>query len=204
MNKIRLILICSILFASTLPALITDRGLINYPNYYFIETGTGNGNGVQEAIDTTNFLFFYTMDVFNGSGSNVHERFASNPNVNILKGDTGVDLDDILTNINLPATIWLDAEFPSYSSSKFYYDKGITAQISPLLNELNQIKDHYIKTHTILINNIYIVCEMFSSIYTLTDIENAIYAINDNYIIEYVNGGNDSNRPKNVLYAYIP
>lgn len=131
-------------------------------------------------------------------------EFKNDPGVQIVLGDSALDLSSILDNLFLPATFWLDAEYYPYDLAALYYSYGVTSQITPLLYELDQIKSNSIKTHTIMINNIFTLCNTFSDFYTITDIENAIYAINANYKIEYVTGGEYQDLPNNVLVAYVP
>lgn len=182
----------------------SPRCLINSPNYYFVETGTHSGGGVQEAISSSAFIEIYSMEVNKNLVDSVQGLYINNSDVTIVQGDSYIDLDDILQYINLPATFWLDARYSNYASAEHYYNSGITANIEPLLGELDLIKAHGINTHTILINDINQILNIYSTVFTLTDIQNKLYEINPNYVLEYVNGGNTEPLPGNVLKASIP
>lgn len=175
--------------------------LINYPNYFFVETGTDNGEILMEALESGEFNIFYSIEVERLRAQASQELFKNNPNISIILGDSALELTSILQKLNLPATFWLSANYGNTTKATAVYNSGLTSQIEPLIQELDQIKTNSIKTHTILISRIDWLLEEYSSEFTLTDIENAIYAINSNYVIEYDNafGGID-----NVLVAHIP
>ena len=180
---------------------VGPRGLSNYPNFFFVETGTQDGDGVQEALDSGKFNEMYSIEIMSADANSSRDRFSGVFTISITKGDSFLDLADILLNVNLPATFWLDAKFVTLGSAKFYYESGFSASIEPLLGELDQIKANPINTHTILINDINYVLIEFASVITITDITNKLYEINPNYLIEYVDGGNKSPLPGNVFLA---
>ena len=178
------------------------RGLINYPNFYFVEAGTAQGNGVQEAVNSEVFYSIYSMDIDTKYVHSATERFIENVNVSIFKGDSAVDFTSMISNVNLPATFWLDACM-SLPGSKRWYNEGWQASINPILDMLDQINAHPINTHTIMINNINWLVNTFSAYFSITDIIAKLEAINPNYIIEYVDGGDSEPRSNNVLVAHL-
>jgi hypothetical protein len=109
-----------------------------YPNRVFIETGSYHGDGIQQALDAgfsevisiecTRDLYEYTRD-----------RFEEDDRVQVLWGDSRDVLKEIMKIIDDQCTFWLDSHSPDNL---------------PLLKELEIIKNHPIKTHTILIDDL--------------------------------------------------
>lgn len=116
-----------------------------YPNEIFIETGSYMGDGVQQALDAgfKNVISVELSDKYFTISTN---RFNHNPNVKIVKGDSFKVLPEILKNIDSPVTFWLDGH---HSCG----DTALGEHWAPLMQELDAIKEHPIKTHTIIIDD---------------------------------------------------
>ena len=80
------------------------------------------------------------------------ERF-KDKNIHLIHGDSTEVLDSLLSDIDVPVTFWLDGH-----SSGTDPDTGIVTTFgkykSPILQELDIIQRHHIKTHTILIDDL--------------------------------------------------
>ena len=113
---------------------------IKYPNPVFIETGSCDGDGIQMALDA-NFKIIYSIELAPDHYLHCVERFKDNRNVYLVFGDSSIVLSNLLSKINEPATFWLDAHYYEHS-------------VCPLIQEIEAISDHHIKTHTILIDDI--------------------------------------------------
>jgi hypothetical protein len=111
-----------------------------YLNPVFIETGSCDGDGIQLAIDA-GFKTIYSIELAPEHYNHCVERFKHNPNVNLIFGDSRIVLSDLLSNINEPITFWLDAH---------YYEDSVCA----LLQEIEAIDRHPIKTHILMIDDI--------------------------------------------------
>lgn len=111
-----------------------------YINPVFVETGSCDGDGIQMALDV-GFKTIYSIELAPEHYNHCIERFKHNPNVNLIFGDSRVVLSDLLSQINEPITFWLDAH---------YYE----ASVCPLWQELHAIGKHFIKTHTLMIDDI--------------------------------------------------
>lgn len=117
-----------------------NKGLFaKYFNRIFIETGSNYGDGIQQALDE-GFQVVYSCDIDEERYLHCEERFKLNPNVFLVHLDTLKFLSAILPTIDEPVTFWLDAH------------KGNGK--SPLLQELEIIRNHSIKTHTILMDDL--------------------------------------------------
>ena len=112
--------------------------LVPYKKRIFIETGTQIGNGVDTAL-AVGFDSIYSIEYNTELYIQCRNRFKDNSNVNLIGGDSRIELKKVMKNIYESATIWLDAHGP---------------QLSTLIEELKVLKEHYIKTHTIMIDDI--------------------------------------------------
>ena len=116
-----------------------------YPNDLFIETGSFTGDGIQQALNA-GFKNVISIELSDKYFEVSRSRFTNNPNVKIIKGDSFKILPDILKDINEPVTFWLDGHHSCV-------DTALGEHWAPLIQELNVIKEHSIKTHTILIDD---------------------------------------------------
>jgi hypothetical protein len=86
---------------------ITADTLKKYPNPVFIETGSWKGDGVKAALEA-GFENIFTIEAVSTLFEENKIRFATEPRVHPLLGDSSVVLPRILERVPL-ATIWLDA-----------------------------------------------------------------------------------------------
>lgn len=117
-----------------------------YRNNIFIETGSYKGSGIQMALDA-GYERIYSIELSPLLWNYCRNKFKGKKNVLVFVGYSPMVLTDILEFIDEPITFWLDA----------HYSGGITAkgeELSPVLKELNVIRDHSINTHTIMIDDI--------------------------------------------------
>jgi hypothetical protein len=111
-----------------------------------------------------------------------------NNTVEIHKGDSGVILPKILKGIDKPCTILLDAHIDGGN-----YKNGVTPNIRkcPLYDELNSIRNHHIKNHTILIDDVRILGKIthpWGKEVMIDKIIRMLKDINEDYIITYDDG----------------
>jgi hypothetical protein len=137
-----------------------------YPNKVFIETGSYHGDGIQQALDA-GFQEVISMEVDRDLFEITTERFWDNDRVNNLYGDSRELLADVMTIIDDQCTFWLDSHSPNNL---------------PLLEELEIIKNHYIKTHTILIDDLRLWTKAEHG-YDTESLKEILLSINPNYEI---------------------
>lgn len=161
-------------------------------NPVFIESGSFFGDGIEAALQA-GFKEVYSIELSPHLHEHCKNRFLSNPHVHLYEGDSAVVLKEILNQLDDRATFWLDG----------HYSEGITAKgktHSPILQELEQIAAHPIKSHTILIDDIRLLGTVHFDFVNKDEIIAAIKKINPNYKITYENGKDD---PNDVLIAEI-
>lgn len=148
---------------------IKSKLLRRFYNPVFIETGTMWGYGIIEAV-WVGFPKIYSIELSDYYYDRACESFINFPNVELIKGNSGEELVKLLKDISEQSTFWLDAH---------YSEQGTANGPSPLFDELKAIREHKIKTHTILIDDI--------SDYDLDEVKSHIqcskFEVQDNILI---------------------
>lgn len=130
----------------------------------FIETGTHIGNGIANALGV-NFNTIHSIEIMEENYNIAKDRWKHFNNVTIYHGDTSQMVETLLNSLNESSFFWLDAHFT------------VDSKI-PTYKELEYIKNHSIKDHTILVDDV-------SIYFNYDQLENAIKDINPNYTISY-------------------
>lgn len=101
----------------------------------FVETGTFQGDMVQAVL--RDFERIYSIELGEDLWRNARERFAAEPRVTLLQGDSARVLGEILAVVDRPCLFWLDG----------HYSAGITARgdrDTPVAEELARIWAHFL------------------------------------------------------------
>ena len=109
-----------------------------------IETGTYLGDMVHAMKKSFSRIISFELD--HNLAVQAQQRFANDPHIEIVEGDSGKLLDEHLATINEPCLFWLDG----------HYSGGITAKgalETPIKNELTVILSHPVDGHVILIDD---------------------------------------------------
>jgi len=163
-----------------------------YSNPVFIETGSFMGDGIQQALEA-GFQKVISIELAEKYYNICKERFKEDPRVSIYKGDSYKVLPDIISKIEERITFWLDGH---HSCG----DTALGDYWSPLIHELDAIKTHSIKDHTILIDDMRCWKEPNPTHgFQETDIIEKLKEINNNYNLIFIDGG----EPEDILVASI-
>lgn len=183
------------LFMSNLAcANIGPAGFGAFLNPYFVETGTYAGSGIAKAL-AAGFAHVLSVEYDAHLFSNAQRRFKNDARVQLWRGDSSKDLWRMIQDINEPITFWLDAHiFPPLPNG---------GKNCPLIEELEQIKRHHIKTHTILIDDMHCAGTQSFDYLTKEDLVREILKINPRYTITYVDGGDAGEYKDNVMVATV-
>lgn len=161
-----------------------------YLNPVFIETGSYYGDGIQQALDA-GFKRVYSIESSEELYNECIRRFRGIRKVRLMLGESQVVLKELLAKINKPATFWLDAHNETES---------------PLLKELEVIKQHHIKTHTILIDDLR-TWSIEKNGFDVDVLKSKLLEINSNYIFSfedgYIPGSDVIGYEKDILIATI-
>lgn len=150
----------------------------NYPNKFFVETGSYNGMGIRAALEC-GFETILSLEISSKYYMKCLKEFEKYPNVYIYYADSGTELYKIIKHIEYPITFWLDGHWSGE-------DTGIGIDKYPLLLELVQIKQHPIKTHTLIIDDV----RLFNTEWKLgiDTIKKYILDINPDYKFHFEDG----------------
>ncbi len=151
-----------------------------FPNRYFVETGSYEGGGIAAAL-RDGFIEIHSIELSEKYYSYCQAKFAGYSNVHLWHGDSGEILAHVIEPIQEPITFWLDGHFSGGGTAK-----GVMN--TPLLQELEAIKKHPIKTHTIIIDDIRLLGRDEFDFIQMSEITQAIFDINKGYRISYQDG----------------
>lgn len=94
----------------------------------FVETGTFFGDMVAAVRD--DFDRLYSIELHRGLGARAIRRFADDPRVSIVIGDSGAELEPLLRALAAPAVLWLDGHYSGALTARGDSD-------TPVLRELD-------------------------------------------------------------------
>ncbi len=173
---------------------IGPQGFKDFPNYYFVETGCYIGQGIGFAL-RAQFTEIHSLELLPKWVHFCRNKFRNNKKVQIYQGNSGQMLYEVIKNFDKEITFWLDGHrgTPAPNGGKN----------TPLLEELEQIKKHHIKTHTILIDDMHCCGTILFDGLTKEDIIAKILEVNPNYEITYIPGGDKGEYPQNVMVAQV-
>jgi len=189
---IKIIILC--LLPTIGIANISPAGFEEFPNYYFVETGTYLGKGIRFAL-RAQFAEIHSIEINPLFVAKARKLFVGYTNVHVWQGDSSSDLWNIIKNLDQQITFWLDGHCGSPRK-----DGG---KNTPLIDELEQIKMHPIKTHTILIDDMHCCNTILFDWLSKDDIKQKILEINPNYRISFIDGGDRAEYKNNVMVAQV-
>lgn len=133
-----------------------------YLSDVFVETGSYMGHGIDYALQA-GFKNIYSIELstkyfeFCIDKYNTWEKVIKEPElvvynkegmfINLVRGDSGLVLYDVISKIDKRITFWLDGHYSGGDTAK-----GIA--VSPILYELSLIKKHSIQNHIIMIDDL--------------------------------------------------
>jgi hypothetical protein len=148
----------------------------------FVETGSYQGDGIQNALDA-GFEEIYSIELSPRWFNYCTDRFQNNPHVHLYLGDSSTVLRMVLEEIDEPATFWLDGHCSLGNPLTAKGDRN-----SPILEELDLIGNHGIKTHTLLIDDVRLFGSDEFDYVDKNEIIEAVKKINPDYRIYYEDG----------------
>jgi hypothetical protein len=170
-------------------------------NKYFLETGTFTGGGV-EIARLCGFEQIISIEADERLYRGVLKNYDETDNIHLHLGDSEKILSEIIEKIEEPITFFLDSHIVDMNKEIAH---DISTREIPLIQELEIIKNHPIKTHTILIDDRRMmgfsasrstfgwITEEWEAI-TEDIVMGLLFEINSDYEIAYentVNGPND-------------
>lgn len=157
--------------------------LKRYPNPWFVETGTLDGDGVRCAL-AAGFPHIISIEIVPELAAKNRETFRGIPAVKIIAGDSAEVLVEAIRDITEPITFWLDAHWS-------VGDKPLTNDKTPILAELRQILTHPLNTHTILIDDARLFGTEAFNYMPVASVRELLLAINANYEFSFIDGAGE-------------
>lgn len=108
-----------------------------------VETGTFMGDMIQSQLQ--NFDKIYSIELSEDYWKNAKELFKNEKKVELLKGDSGQVMHELVKQLNQPAVFWLDGHYSGGNTAK-------GEKLSPIYEELKAIFSTEIK-HCLLIDD---------------------------------------------------
>lgn len=111
----------------------------------FIETGTYKGKMVYAVMPHIRPI--YSIELDPAHFDNASRRFGRYPGIQIIHGQSGDILPELLKNVNNPCLFWLDAHYSGGSTAKGDLE-------TPIMQEIDAILKHpYGEKHILLIDD---------------------------------------------------
>jgi len=130
------------------PYIIKQRTLREFAQRFgvkvLIETGTLYGDMI-EAMKSY-FSQIYSIELSNELYEKAKRRFAGDRRIQIIHGDSGIELGKLIATLDQPALFWLDG----------HYSGGVTARgdkDTPIYEELTLIFNSQQKGHVVIIDD---------------------------------------------------
>ncbi len=118
------------------PHVVKQKTLQTYSKNYglkiLVETGTLYGDMV-EAMKKV-FDRIYSIELDKGLYEEARKRFNGEKHIELICGDSGVEIINLMNKIDEPALFWLDAHFSGGITAKGENDTPIYKELSTILN----------------------------------------------------------------------
>ena len=168
--------------------------LRKYLNEVFIETGTYEGGGVATALEA-GFPMVYSIEIAPRYYQIAFQHFAGDSRVRLLLGDSAVKMREILNEVTVPATFWIDAHLPQDGAQHLPIWGN-----NPVLFELVAIAQHHVKTHTIIFDDLNDYGTSLHDNITVAQLKAQCLTINPAYQFTCENGRLENS----ILVAQVP
>ena len=155
----------------------------------FYESGTYNGDGITDAL-SAGFTQIHSYEIAKNWHDYSKARFLDDARVNLhFAPSQSMDL----SNLNERAVFWLDGHY-SFGDTSYH------ETVCPVLEELEIIKKHHVKTHTILVDDMRLFGTREFADITLQDVGSMIKSINPLYEFTFMDGYVEND----ILVARVP
>lgn len=128
--------------------IVKQRTLQSYSKRFglkiLVETGTYYGDMVEAMKDS--FDRIYSIELSRELYGKARERFKGATRIELICGDSGVELRNVVSKLDQPALFWLDGHYSGGDTAKGDKD-------TPIYEELNQILDAPDLGHVIIIDD---------------------------------------------------
>ena len=162
----------------------------------FVETGSLAGVTLLTAKDF-GFTNIYGIELHPDWVLHCMDRFKNNSDIAILAGESPDVLRELCPTLTEQATFWLDAHAsgPKLPGGKYGW--------CPLVQELEAINLSPCKDHVLFIDDVRLFGDHEWDFLPKEKVIEAIYNINPNYKLSYIDGMEDGTFPNDILVATV-
>lgn len=133
------------------PCLVKHAAIKSYLHDYrlsaFVETGTYMGDTLA-AIARLRRCQCVSIELSKHHYSEAVKRFADDPNVRLIHGDSATILPEVIRQLQKPALFWLDGHYSAGNTAKGDVE-------TPIRSEINAILESGVGNHVILIDDMH-------------------------------------------------
>lgn len=130
------------------PHVVKQRAVLAYQRRgrfrTFVETGTFTGEML--AAMQPHFDRLISIELSPQIHERTRPRFADDPRVTLLLGDSGIVLPQVLATLDHPALFWLDGHYMGEGTARAQLDTPVTQELAALLG-------HQVRGHVVLIDD---------------------------------------------------
>ncbi len=130
------------------PHIVKQLAIRNYARRFglkiLVETGTLHGRMIEAMKD--DFDRIYSIELSEELYKKAKDRFRKENSVELIHGDSGVELKHVIERLDQPALFWLDGHYSSGETARGEKD-------TPVFEELNHIFDDQVRDHVIIIDD---------------------------------------------------
>ena len=130
------------------PHIVKQRVLVSYGRKFelrtLVETGTYEGDMIEATKNV--FEHIYSIELSKELFERAKQRFKTDEHIELIHGDSGIELKKLVGKFDEPALFWLDG----------HYSAGVTARgekDTPIIEELDTILDIQNIGHVIVIDD---------------------------------------------------
>ena len=148
MYTISIFLCSNVRFSYNTATGLKQKTLQSYSEQYgvkvLVETGTYYGDMI-EAMKSV-FDQIYSIELSKELFKKAKHRFKNSKQVELIQGDSGIELKNLMQKINKPTLFWLDGHYSAGETAQSHKD-------TPIFEELQHIFDTPDRGHVIIIDD---------------------------------------------------
>lgn len=118
------------------PHIVKQKTILEFKQKFGIDilVETGTYRGAMIAAQAQNFKQIYSIEIDKSLHAAAQERFRDSTHINLIHGDSGTQLKNIVNELQKPAIFWLDGHYSGGVTGKSDIETPINAELETVLN----------------------------------------------------------------------